>query len=93
MFAIKRYYIRIPRDYQFYSCIEAEDSREARFEASKSLVFKVLHEFVPLDVSEGEVVYACELCASFFPQAELRELDGKKVCDLCLGHVETMQTV
>ncbi len=87
---MKRYYIRIPHDYQFYISVDAEDSREARFEAIKSLVFKVLHEFVPLDVSEGEAVYACELCASFFPQAELRELDGKKVCDLCLAHVETL---
>jgi len=90
---MKRYYIRIPRDYQFYTCVEAEDSREARFEAIKSLVFKVLHEFVPLDISEGDEVYPCEMCAAFFPQADLRELDGKKVCEMCLAHVETMQTV
>ncbi len=89
---MKRYYIRIPRDYQFYISVDAEDSREARFEASKSLVFKVLHEFVPLDIDEGETVYACELCAAFFPQGELRELDGKKVCDLCIAHVENMNT-
>jgi formylmethanofuran dehydrogenase subunit E len=89
---MKRYYIRVPRDYQFYISVDAEDRREARFEAIKSLVFKVLHEFVPLDVSEGEVVYACELCAAFFPQGDLRELDGKKVCDNCIAHVETLST-
>ena len=90
---MKRYYIRLPRDFQFYTCVEAEDSREARFEAIKTLVFKVLHEFVPLDISEGESVYACELCAAFFPQADLRELDGKKVCEMCIAHVETMHTL
>lgn len=46
-----------------------------------------------LNAEEGEVVYPCELCAAFFPQGELHELDGIKVCDLCLAHVETMQTL
>jgi formylmethanofuran dehydrogenase subunit E len=89
---MKRYYIRVPRDYQFYISVDAEDSREARFAAIKQVVFKVVNDFVPFDISEGDAVYPCELCAAFFPQIELRDLDGKKVCDLCLAHVETFNT-
>jgi hypothetical protein len=80
---MKRYYIRIPRDYTFYTCVEAEDSREARFEAVKTLVFKALHEFVPLDIDEGETVYPCDGCTSFFPSGDLSDLDGKMLCCQC----------
>jgi formylmethanofuran dehydrogenase subunit E len=80
---MKRYYVRIPREYQFYISVDAEDSREARFEAIKTLVFKILHEFVPLDIDEGERVYPCDQCASYFPQADLKDLDGKLVCGQC----------
>jgi formylmethanofuran dehydrogenase subunit E len=80
---MKRYYIRVPRDYQFYISVDAEDSREARFEAIKSLVFKALHDFVPFDISAGDEVYPCDQCASFFPSSELKEFDGKQVCGQC----------
>ena len=80
---MKRYYIRIPRDYQFYTCVEAEDSREARFEGLKQLVFKAMNDFVPLDISEGEKVYPCDQCALLFPSGDLHDLDGKLLCSQC----------
>ena len=80
---MKRYYIRVPRDYQFYTCVEAEDSREARFEAIKHLAFKVVSDLVPLDISEGDAVYLCDGCASYFPQPDLSEVGEKILCAQC----------
>ncbi len=85
---MKRYYIRIPADYMFYTCVEAEDSREARFEAVKTLVFKAMHEFVPLDIDEGETVYPCDGCATFFPSGDLSDLDGKMLCVNCHAYTQ-----
>ena len=80
---MKRYYIRVPRDHQFYFVVEAEDSREARFEAIKHIVTKVVNDFVPIDITEGDEVYLCDGCASYFPSSDLKELDGKLVCGQC----------
>ena len=80
---MKRYYIRVPRDYQFSTCVEAEDSREAEFEAVKSLAFKALHGFIPLDITEGDEVYPCDQCSLFFPQSDLAEVGEKLLCAQC----------
>jgi formylmethanofuran dehydrogenase subunit E len=80
---MKRYYINVPRDYRFYTTVVAEDSREARFEAVKNLAFKLLHDFVPMDVSEGEKVYACDQCDGFFPEKDLIRVGEKLLCGLC----------
>jgi hypothetical protein len=83
---MKRYYIRIPCDYQFYVSVDAQVSREAQFEAIKHLAFKLLNDFVPLDVSEGEEVFPCDQCVGFFPKGDLALVGEKLLCDQCQAY-------
>jgi len=80
---MKVYYISVPRTHRFYFSVEAEDRREAYFEAVKTMVFKVMNDMVPLDISEGHEVYPCEDCTSFFQKSDLKQMDGKLVCGQC----------
>jgi formylmethanofuran dehydrogenase subunit E len=80
---MKRYYVQVPREYQLYFSVEAENKKEARFEAQKHIIHKALNDFVPLDITEADEVFPCEMCAANFPQSDLFDLDGKKVCDRC----------
>lgn len=80
---MKRFVVRVPREHQFYFVVDAENSREARFEAAKYLISQVLKDRVPLDISDQGEVAACQMCAtSFFPE-DLTDLDGKRVCTNC----------
>jgi hypothetical protein len=80
---MKRYYIRVPHDYQFYVSVDAEDQREARFEAIKHLVFKVVNDFVPFDISAGDEVYPCDQCVGFYPKTDLTLVGEKLLCEQC----------
>ena len=80
---MKVYYISVPRTHRFYFSVEAEDRREAYFEAVKTMVFKVMNDMVPLDISEGHEVYPCEDCTAFFQKSDLKQMDGKLVCGQC----------
>lgn len=80
---MKRYYIQVPREHQFYFSVEAENGKEARFEAHKRIVLDALRDLIPLDITEVGEVYRCEMCASYFFQDDLVDLDGKRACKLC----------
>ena len=80
---MKRYAVRVLRGYPLSFSIQAEDSREAHFEAIKHLVFEVMHGFVPLDISEVEELYRCDTCTLYFPSSELKDMEGKEVCGQC----------
>ena len=81
---MKRYIVTVPREHRFYFSVEAEDSREARFEAIRTIVTRVINGKVPLDIGEGHEVYPCEDCASYFPKSDLKLIDGGKlVCLQC----------
>ena len=80
---MKVYYISVPRNHRFYFTVEAENSQEARFEAIKTIVFKVMNDMVPLDIAEGHEVYPCEDCTAFFQKSDLKQIDGRLVCYQC----------
>jgi len=73
----------MPRERRIYFTVEAEDSRDARFEAIKHLVYNVMHGSVPLDIIEGDDVYQCDGCADYFNKVDLNAVDGKLYCGLC----------
>jgi hypothetical protein len=81
---MKSYIVSVPREFRFYFSVEAEDSREARFEAIRTIVTRAISGLVPLDIGEGHEVYPCEDCASNLPKSDLRQIDGGKlVCLEC----------
>lgn len=80
---MKTFYVTVPREKRIYFTVEAEDSREARFEAIRHLVFDVMQEMIPLDIIEGDTVYQCVGCAQFFTSTDLREIDGRLYCESC----------
>jgi len=80
---MKLYYVTVPRERRIYFTVEAEDSREARFEAIKYLVYDVMHEMIPLDIVEGEEVYQCDGCAQFLQKNDLNRVEGWLYCRPC----------
>jgi len=80
---MKTYYVTMPREKRIYFTVEAEDSRDARFEAIKYLVFNVMHEMIPLDIIEGDDVYQCVGCAQYLNRTDLNEVEGKLYCGIC----------
>jgi hypothetical protein len=80
---MKTYFVNVPREKRITFTVKAENSREARFEAIKSLVSQVIHEMIPLDILEGEEVYQCVGCAQYFNKVDLTKIDGKLYCWLC----------
>ncbi|GHO85210.1 hypothetical protein [Dictyobacter formicarum] len=80
---MKRYYIKVPREHNFYFSVDAKDLSEARIEAIKAMVYQVMHEMVPLDIVSVGEVKPCAMCATPHFPADLQDLDGKKVCPKC----------
>lgn len=80
---IKLYYVTVPRERRIYFAVEAEDSRDARFEAIKHLVYNIMHEMIPLDIVEGEEVFQCGGCAQFLQKPDLNHSEGRLYCRPC----------
>ena len=85
---MKRYYITVPREYQFYFTVVGRDEHEARFQAMKQLIMDVLDQKVPIDITDGHTVQACELCTDYFPPGDLTEVEGKQVCARCKPYAQ-----
>jgi hypothetical protein len=80
---MKTYFVNVPREKRITFTVQAEDSRDARFEAIRTLVSQVICELIPLDIIEGEEVYQCVGCAQYFDNAVLSNVEGKLYCGLC----------
>jgi len=84
---MKTYLVNVPRERQITFTVQAEDDRDARFEAIKYLVSTVIHERIHLDIIEGDEVYQCVGCAQYFNKVELNNVEGKLYCGLCHSYI------
>jgi hypothetical protein len=80
---MKTYFVNVPREQRITFTVQAENSREARFEAIKYLISTLIQDTLSLDIIEGEEVYQCVGCAQYFNNVDLNKVEGKLYCHVC----------
>jgi len=80
---MKTYFVNVPREKRITFTVQAEDSREARFEAIKHLISLLIQDVISLDIIEGDEVYQCVGCAQYFNKVDLTNVEGMLYCHVC----------